>query len=363
MEIYIILIMLVLALPLVTKCLNIERSRREKIIAFTSMLMIFLLLALKKDTVGIDIAGYKKAYDASQYFNWDNYSYYHFEKGFVFLMMIFSKAGISFQGFAAFLYIIWCSAIYLLIHRYSKNATLSVLFFICYQFFEFSVSGLRQTLAMSLCIFSMHLCFSPKLVNKILSLALIVLASTMHESAIVFLAIPVIIWFLKGRVHITAWIVLLMASYVFRGPIWAIVNLLFDESKTEVTLAGSFAFLTGMTIFACFTCCGKRNVRNVLIRSSGAQDDNLDEFDAFTVRVLFLCLIFNIVFSGGTMLRAAMYYMLLLVPGIPNMISKYEVNMRVLLNTALAGFLIALFYFESLVINWLELWPYQFFWQ
>ena len=116
MRIYIALIAVILVMSLAVKLSDMKAERKEKVIALVSMLLIFLLLALKKDTVGIDIAGYKRDYINSQFLAWGA-SMGHFEAGYVTLTMVFSKAGISFQGFAAFLYFVWCSAIYLLIRN------------------------------------------------------------------------------------------------------------------------------------------------------------------------------------------------------------------------------------------------------
>lgn len=363
MSVYILLIILVLVLSLGAKSSNLEKEKQEKVIAFGSMLMIFLLLALKKDTVGIDIPGYKDLYIEAGFMEWGDYSLYHFEEGYVILTMLFSKMGIGFQLFAAFLYFIWCTAIYLLIRKYSSNATLSVLIFICYQFFVFSISGLRQTLAMALCIFALIMCLSSKRSCRLLSLVLIFLANTMHQSALVFFAIPVLVWLLKGKVHIIAWVSLFLLVCIFRKSIWLIVTLLFGKTATDIELGGNFIMLLGLTCFACFTYYYQYNKKSRRIRKHTIFEEHLTQFDPLMVRGMFLCLITNVMFAGSTMLRAGMYFTILLIPGIPSVISRYEIKVRWLLNVAFAVFLIILFYSDTLAPNQLSLCPYRFFWQ
>ena len=112
MAIYIILIAYILAMALLLSHFIADEKKREQIILQLGMLAIFLLLALKKDTVGIDIIGYKEQYILSADVPWNNTGYVYFEPGYIQLMKVFSKLGLDFQIFAGAIYAVCCNAYY-----------------------------------------------------------------------------------------------------------------------------------------------------------------------------------------------------------------------------------------------------------
>lgn len=76
------------------------------------------------------------------------------------------------------------------VYRNSKNPVMSLLIFNCLGIFNFMVQGLRQAIAMSICLFAYEQCKNRKFIRFAL---LVVIASSFHASAIVFL----IVYFLK----------------------------------------------------------------------------------------------------------------------------------------------------------------------
>lgn len=166
MQIYLFLIAFLLITAFICKSLISDNEKAEKTILKIGILAIFLILSLKKETVGIDIIGYKEQYLISQFKSWGNVDYVYFETGYIQLMKLFSKAGISFQWFTVFIYALLCTALYFFIKTVSENVTMSLLIFICFQFFVFSISALRQTIAMSLCMLAyLALKRSDKIIN------------------------------------------------------------------------------------------------------------------------------------------------------------------------------------------------------
>jgi len=355
---YIVLIVAELFLALWIKLIIPNKVRQEHLIAGIGMFLIFLLLALKKDTVGIDIASYKEQYEIAGLMPWSNFTYVYFEKGYLFLTKLFSKSGASFQLFMAFFYGIFCHSIYLLIKRFSPNATISLVIFICYQFLVFSISGVRQTMATALCIYAFVLLCRYDFRGILGAVLLNIAAITIHESSIVFLAILVVQLFMNRELQVSAWLLVVAAVFAIRPVLWRVVTNIYGVEMTAFTVGGSFLFLCGMAVFVSFIYFYYPRRRVVL---PGEKKHFF--YDAFLVRAVWLSLMCYIMFSGGTLLRANMYFNIFLIPGIPMAISKCEYRMRFVLNMAIATFLIVLFYVDTLVPNQLELWPYLFFWQ
>lgn len=359
METYFLLILVEFALALFIKLTVSNKTKQEQWIARLGMFLIFLLLALKKETVGNDIEGYRRQYELAAIMPWTDFDYVYFENGYILLTKIFSKLGISFQAFTMFLYALLCHSVTLLIRKFSPHATLSILIFICYNFLVFSISGLRQTLAMALCIYAFLLCIRYTKKTTCFAIILNLIAVDIHESAIVFFAVLAAVLLMNRKVTVSAWITLTAAVFVFRPVIWIIVSFFYSKNITAFSISGTFIFLAGMVFFTAFTYYYYPRKRIVLKMKSGIDF----HYDAFLVRASCLSLMCYIMFTGGTLLRSNMFFTMLLIPGIPISTAKYEYRTKFLLNIAMAGFLIWLFYEYFLKVNMLNMYPYFFFWQ
>ena len=358
---YIFLIVLQIIQSLFFKYVISDKEKQERRIAQVGMFLIFLLLALKKETVGIDILGYSEQYENAKFAAWDDFGYVYFEWGYQLINKLFAKAGLSFQLFTVVLYALWCHSIYLLIRKYSLNAMLSLFVFMCYNFLVFSISGLRQTLAMALCVYALVACSDFSKRSFILMVLLMAAAIIVHQSAIVFIAVIFLMLFANREMKVKAWLIITVAVTALRSRIWNLVWYLFGKSETGFVVGGNFIFLCGILLFVSFTYFYYKSKRVVLPKNQSRKKEFY--LDAFLVRSVFCTVVTYIIFSGGTLLRANMYFTLLFIPAIPNFTAKYTQRTRIILDFAMTVFLIALFYTETLQINQLNLCPYQFFWQ
>lgn len=352
MTVYLILIGYILLLPILAdRLLPVEK--RERFILDMGILALFLLFALKKDTVGTDIPGYREQYDISAGMAWWDTDYVYFEAGFIQLMKLFSKLGLDFQVFTIYIYGICCGAYREFIRRCSPNATLSLLIFICYQFLVFHMSGLRQALAMALCVWAYLIAEGKRWssgARYFWAAALIVLASTVHRSAILALGVLAVLIWKPQRVH-WAWLAVLLAGAAFfRAPVHRLIRWITGEAVAggQITLGGNFVFLLGMTVLA-------------LVGYYNAEKE--DAAYPAVVTVLMLAAAAQILFSGSALLRSAMYLTVFLIPGLPMVLKRFEGKLEVLGTWLLGVFLVWLFWHDTLRINQLKLCPYLFFWQ
>lgn len=358
MAMYIILIAYILLVTLVAAYVVPDARKRQLVILRLGMFAIFLLLALKKDTVGIDISGYKEQYLLSAAVPWSNTSYVYFEPGYIQLMKLFSKPGIDFQLFAAVIYGVCCYAYYMFMVRYSKDAALSLMIFICYQFLVFYTSGLRQALAMAMCIYAFLLVDGTwgRYWGRLGCSILLVLAAAMiHKSALLFLIVILFIQWKPKNVHWVLMVLLLGASVAARPLLLWFIRSYIGSFKGSggITLGGNFIFLVGLTLLGI-----------VGYYQNGDREEGQNiRFLAISVNTLMMAVIANILFSGSTMLRSSMYLTIFLIPGLPCVISCFERRIQILLSWFLGLFLIVLFWTDTLSVNQLGLCPYLFFWQ
>lgn len=362
MGIYIGLIIFILLSPIIVSPFCKDQKQKNHAITIIGMLAIFLVLVLKGD-VGSDISAYKEQYILSAGKAWDNVTYVYFEAGYITFMKLFSKAGVDFQLFLAVIYAVACYAMYLFIKKYSKNPVFSMIIFIGYQFFVFYISGIRQMLAMSLCLIAYMIFQKRKLWVYILSFLIVIFATTIHQSAMIFFVVLIFSFIRSKKINIFAYIVALIISFFIRESVWGFIDVYFRhlEEGIEVTLGGSFIMLCGVSVFMYLTHAEK-NILNLRIAEKDVSDEE-KESNVFFTRIILICLCTNIVLSGNSLLRAAMYLSIFLIPGLPNTTYRLNLRLRIILEYAFVVFFIALFYFETLAPNQLELLPYVFFWE
>lgn len=333
-----------LLLCLVVKTSALSRQRGERLLLALGMTALFLLLALKKDTVGLDTLGYRQQYRIAATVDWRDFDYVYFEKGYILLMKLFSKSGLSFRWFTGFVYGLLCLGYYRFLRKHTENAALSLLILFCYQFLVFHISGLRQSLAIGICLFA-FLALERGKWRRFLLLTL--LAGTCHRGAYAFL--PVWPLYQLSRKPLPAWMYCLapLAAAALRPVLWKGAGLIFSDIPQPggIALGGNLLFLAGMASFLLYTR---------LVSGEGA---------LFFAHMALAALCADLVLSGSALLRCNLFYTLFLLPGIPNAISRYERRTRLVLTAALGIFLVVLFYGDTLSINQLGLLPYRFFWE
>ncbi len=174
----------------------------KKKIIWLVCVQMFLILALRADTLGPDMRAYSTFYNT-----WSGYSLgemigatrflsnhevvYGRESGFVWLCWLCSKIGFSFHDFLvvhAFLCII---GLYYFIKKYAKNKPLTLLFVICFGVFQMFFYILRQTLAFVVLLQSIEFIKKRKM-GKFLLIGCV--AVMFHRVALPFL----FIYFLYG---------------------------------------------------------------------------------------------------------------------------------------------------------------------
>lgn len=344
MAVYPGLIFLWVALSVLVKASPLPREKGRRLLLILGISALFLLLALKKDTVGLDTLGYRQQYRIAATVPWDDFDYVYFEKGYIFLMKLFSKSGLPFRCFTGAIYGLLCLGYYRFLRKYSRNVTLSLLILFCYQFLVFHLSGLRQSLAMGLCLCAF---LSLEEGHRLRSLGLVLAAALCHRGALAFLAVyPV--YALRGRrLPGLVYLLCVPAAMLLRPGLWWLARRVFADVAPSAGMAvgGNLVFLAGMAVFLLYT------------RAAAGEQDS------FFPHMALVALCCDLVLSGSPLLRCNLFFTLFLIPGVPNAISRYEHRTRLVLEVALGLFLILLFYTDTLAINQLGLLPYRFFWQ
>ena len=109
---------------------------------------------------------------------------------FYVIMKFFINIGASYQLFIAFITSFYVISVTVLIAKESEKPIISFLMFFTLSWFQFSFTGLRQSLAMAMCTVALTLLINNR--RDVTATALIVIAGFVHSSAWIFLIAPII---------------------------------------------------------------------------------------------------------------------------------------------------------------------------
>ena len=179
--------------------LNMEKVQKDikKLYSLLCFVILFLIMGLRAPTVGADIGQYLYKYNNltpninSFISELDIVSFLGNENGFTFLNSILKTLHFNNQQYIMFFSFIFAFSFIFFYYKYSKNIFISILLFITIGNFAMSMTGLRQTLAIVLTLYSFKFIFERKLIKF---LVIILMAMSFHFSSIIFLPV----YFLYG---------------------------------------------------------------------------------------------------------------------------------------------------------------------
>ncbi len=365
MTIYILLIVYILLLMFYAGTRMNDRKNQERFVLKYGMLGIFLVLALKGPSVGSDIYTYKVQYEIAALTPWNSWNYVYFEEGYLLLTKLFAKLGLPFQAFMVAVYAFSCYMLYRFIDKYSENSAFSLLIFLCYQFFVFYISGIRQMIAMSVCIGAYLLCdreSGRRWGNNLAACLLVLAASTIHQSALVFLAVVCIRLFNDGQLHLVPMLIFAVLARVLRGQIMLFIQAVVGRFKyTEAASLGN-NFLVLVLLMA-FTWIATLQYDFSVDPEPESLEKNKHRFALVFVHVMFALLGVQLAFEGTHLLRSSLYLSMFLIPGLPCILKRYERRIEILATCIWGGLFIYIFVTSTLLPNQLDLCPYVFFWE
>ena len=196
------------------------RDKRKFVTVVT--VQLFLVLALRDPTLGMDLVNYSGGYNYISSLGFTDLLSrlrlistaelvfpYEYESGYVVLNWILGKLGISFHAFLVLHAAFIMTSFGIFIYRYSRLPWLGFSMLIAFSYFEYSFGILRQLLAIAILLYAV-----PYIENKkpIKFFLLVLLAFFFHRTAIVFAVL-----YLARYVKVTKIV------YLVNAAIWAIL--------------------------------------------------------------------------------------------------------------------------------------------
>lgn len=338
---------------------DIDNNKKRKIyFVILCGVIIALIMGLRSVNVGSrDTNYYYKLYDGvARFSNLQAFFKYHdiFDNGFFLSEGLFYLA--TYYCAKAFpepqIFIFLTSAfitfsVMFFIYKHSKDVMLSTVLYICLGLMTFNMNGMRQALALSICLFGYDFAKRKKLFPFV---CIIILAMLVHKTAIFFLVVYFIALLKCNIKHIAIFTIAIVLFVVFANRFVEIFDSIVDENYSESSGFESGGYVTVLIyiltlIFA--VLFGWDDQKNV--------DFSLPFFLTILGGVLFL----GRYISTQIYERMSYYFfyaVLLLLPQIVTKLKKSEKPMVITIITALAVLLFAYRLYGSTFHN------YEFFW-
>lgn len=365
MEIYVILLVFIFLYGAATYLLIPDQKKRKAYFLNVIFLLIYLIYSLRATSVGRDLPAYANAYDVTATKAWGDYEFIYFENGYVFLMKLFNELNFSFQGFMAVVNLIILLPIYIVIRRYSPRPFLSVLVYVCYMYFEFNMTGIRQAIAASIVLLAIIALQEMKKIPLLAYMLLLTLATQFHKAAYIgFLYVP--FHFVKSwKMYFGAAAGISILFLFGRGTIMSYVKEYFEKdsmnAEAGVYIGLNLAFLLGLAVVFAL---GAYN-RAVLSRSqSRALAENDMKLQAMQDKMFLLSIATLFLFGSDTSVRSYMLLNQVIITHLPNCIHNvFNKKSEQLAAGVFYLFFVVFMFTNTLLGGGFDIVPYRFFWQ
>lgn len=159
---------------------------RRKSLIIALFLPLFILSALRGETVGGDLVNYLSTFDeATRVRSFESLmGITNTEPGFKIIDYLISCISPSHRGFLVITSFLCLIGPAYLIFKYSKNPILSFLLYFTLGFYTNTFNNVRQSIALSLCFFSIPFAIDRKIGKFVLT---VIMASTIHYSSLILL--------------------------------------------------------------------------------------------------------------------------------------------------------------------------------
>lgn len=272
------------------------------------------------------------------------------EKGYLIAVWIFAHIFKDYQFVMILSGTFFAISVCCFVSKNSKNPIMSLLIFNCIGIFSFLVQGLRQGIAMCICLFAIEKCKKKQLFKFIL---LILLAMTFHSSAILFSVVYILQNF---KINVPSFMVFTLVVIIVVSllpKIFQFMNTLLNDDYSTETATSEDSVIITVLIYAAILLVS-------LLFYEKSKDDN--HYSIF----FYMCCISTIMMmlrgSTSTIVeRVGFYFSFSSMILVPNCIDNIEDKpTKIFTNIAVGILFIVLAYHKA---SYSELVPYEFYWR
>lgn len=271
------------------------------------------------------------------------------EVGWMVLCKLLSYVSDNFYVFLSLIAAIQIFLIGFVIKKTSKDVIFSYVVFFCFGLYALSFSGLRQAMAFSITFFASYFLMKDK---KITFVLLVLLASTMHQSALVFLIALLfnIIKYTNSRAAIISLLVIVLIPVL--GWLTSMLSsFLFPERYNASVVIDSGGAYTMFAVYGVLVLLGFRANNN---RENG--------FIRYMIILAFAIQSLGVI-SSSYLTRLGYYFQIFYLLYFPVLIESYFSLKNRKAVMFVASLLLLLFFYLTMKNSPLNVIPYSFFWE
>lgn len=337
--------------------LNVERKNgRISNQKFCSIICVFFILitGLRHNSVGSDTTVYYMSfYDIAER-SFSEALLRGRDKGFYILMWCVSHI---WKNFAVMTLVTACSfyiPISKLIARYSDDCGLSYLTLMAFNFFQFSMTGMRQTIAFGFVVLFV-LEIEKNRGSLVKGLVWLLIGATMHKSCLVAILylLPRLEGLTRGIIKSSG--LLIFAGFVLRNRLFGLFTLLSSEVGYNRGFVVSESGSAGMVTYLVFVLITLASV--YLFKFSKTDGENMQ-----LLAMLIGTIVQGMVGISSILFRVAWYFSVMMILVVPRLVKKFS-EQKLGNVVSLAMYACILFMYFGITIGSATVVPYHFFWQ
>ena len=339
-----------------------DQKKAKRLFVITAFLLIFLVCVLRKYSVGLDMPKYYSIYLEAFYVPFRDFGYIYFEKGYLLLMKICVALNMPFEWFMVICSLIMIVPVAVFIYNFSDRVLLSTIIFICYMFFEFYLSGLRQAMSMSIWLIGVTILLKEIKFKYIWYALFCIIAYYFHKGAVIGIILPFIFKFKKTILVLIVSLLVLSLLMMFRNQILSLLKVFFERESIN-THAKIYVGANAISLIAILAASilfyqvslVKNNNQNSASLIIGKEHEFLNMMIIGVGLMLFLGL--------DTTARSSMFYLLAITIVIPNMLVHFDKRSSLFVELIAVVFFVSYFLLNIFINNRFAMLPYRFFWQ
>lgn len=353
MDIYslFMLIAVILRIGIPKKKIKSDKVQKSNFKYYCLMLgfLLFIIAALRATSVGNDSGQYAKHFYNLQQFDlkWIINNYQK-DPAFYYLVKILNYITSNHQWMFAIIGGFYSFSISRFIYKYSKDPMISYIILITMSYFAFSLTGLRQTIAIAIILFSYDYIIQKKLLKFLI---IVTVASLFHQSALFFLPAYFISNKQVNNKKVLEGLLAVPIVFVLRPLLVSIVQALLYETYSIDLAQGAGGWPT-LLVYFLIIAVG-------IIFSKQIKNEHF----SFFLKMMYVgALIQMFVPLQPNIFRVSMYYNIASIILIPDILKTQKDKFSKLVSYSLFFILMGIQYYVFTYYT-AGVQPYKFFWQ
>lgn len=325
--------------------LSLEKSQQYGKVGFVLLTAFFVvLIAGRNSLVGNDTSGYMYAFATKDHLTKVMEGFQATEWGYAFLQHVIRSSGGSFRCILVFEALIFVIPVAYMVFKYSRNPYTSLFLFFAFDYYLFGMTAIRQSIALGLCMLALEQAKRKKLIKFLL---LVCVASTFHQTAMVFLPAYFLTKLSLNKKYLLLTMLVGLAVYVFKDQIRVFIRQFARIDYNEMPTGG-----TGMYVFLFTTV-----VLDAFYSNQGAL--TWESNDMFSNLMIVAVIMFPVLQYNPSIFRLHYYYSIAMIINIPNTIKKIP-DPWLRFGIAVMYFVISCYYMTSYPLRTMGAVPYIF---